>query len=206
VTSGFLVGHGTQESYIIHLPGHYASKSLIDTLWSHKHARATQACGCTRQLSAGFISFMVHSLKGSYTKLSWSYWVTVITRQLLQVFSWKTLTVTVVQVRYLTCTNISGNKSELPTWCNNVIYWSFFSSTCFGRIRPSSGALEVKLQHMVFCTQFIDGHSDKRLYTTECGHYTHASCSHSFQCRKPYAATEHLVLLMMGVCARNMSS
>jgi len=26
------------------------------------------------------------------------------------------------------------------------------------------------------------------------------------QCRKPYAATQHLVLLMMGVCARNMSS
>ena len=32
----------------------------------------------------------------------------------------------------------------MPTWCNNVIYWSFFCSTCFGRIRPSSGALDVK--------------------------------------------------------------
>ena len=44
-------------------------------------------------------------------------------------------------------------KFEMPTWCNNVIYWSFFSSTCFGRIRPTSGALDVKLQHMVspFC-------------------------------------------------------
>ena len=26
------------------------------------------------------------------------------------------------------------------------------------------------------------------------------------RCRKPYAATQHLMLLMMGVCARNMSS
>jgi len=25
-------------------------------------------------------------------------------------------------------------------------------------------------------------------------------------CRKPYAATQHLMLLMMGVCARNMSN
>ena len=26
------------------------------------------------------------------------------------------------------------------------------------------------------------------------------------QCRKPHAATQHLILLMMGVCARNVSS
>jgi len=26
------------------------------------------------------------------------------------------------------------------------------------------------------------------------------------QCRKPYAATQHLMLLMMGICTRNMSS
>ena len=31
-----------------------------------------------------------------------------------------------------------------------------FSSTCFGYIRPSSGALDVELQHMVFCTEFLD--------------------------------------------------
>jgi len=31
------------------------------------------------------------------------------------------------------------------------------SSTCFGYIRPSSGALDVELQHMVFCTEFVDG-------------------------------------------------
>jgi len=27
------------------------------------------------------------------------------------------------------------------------------SSTCFGYIRPSSGALDFELQHMVFCTE-----------------------------------------------------
>jgi len=26
------------------------------------------------------------------------------------------------------------------------------------------------------------------------------------RCRKPYAATQHLMLLMMGLCTRNMSS
>jgi len=31
------------------------------------------------------------------------------------------------------------------------------SSTCFGHIRPSSGALDVELQHMVVCTEFLDG-------------------------------------------------
>ena len=31
------------------------------------------------------------------------------------------------------------------------------SSTCFGHIRPSSGASDVELQHMVFCTEFLDG-------------------------------------------------
>ena len=45
-------------------------------------------------------------------------------------------------------------NANLTQQCN---YWSFFSSTCFRRIRPSSGALDVKSQRMVFCTQFVDG-------------------------------------------------
>jgi len=36
-------------------------------------------------------------------------------------------------------------------------YWCILSSTCFGYIRPSSGALDVELQHMVFCTEFLEG-------------------------------------------------
>ena len=43
------------------------------------------------------------------------------------------------------------------TWCNNVIHWSFLSSTCFGRIRPSSVVQDVKLQHMVFGTLKNEG-------------------------------------------------
>jgi len=35
-------------------------------------------------------------------------------------------------------------------------YWCILSSTCFGYIRPSSGALDVELQDMVFCTEFLD--------------------------------------------------
>ena len=44
----------------------------------------------------------------------------------------------------------------MPTWCNKVIYWCILSSICFGYIRPLSGALGVKLQHMVFCTELLD--------------------------------------------------
>ena len=37
-------------------------------------------------------------------------------------------------------------------------------------------------------------------------HTTYAAAAAKTRCTKPYAATQHLVLLMMGVCARNMSS
>jgi len=42
-------------------------------------------------------------------------------------------------------------------------------------------------------------------------HTTHAAALKTTthpktQCRKPYAATQHLMLLMMGVCTQNMSS
>jgi len=50
----------------------------------------------------------------------------------------------------------------------------FLSSTCFGRIRPSSGALDVKLQHMVFCTQFVDGWSQSH-GTIQTVHTTYAA-------------------------------
>ena len=36
-------------------------------------------------------------------------------------------------------------------------YWCILSSTCFGYICPSSGALDVELQPMVSCTEFLDG-------------------------------------------------
>jgi len=36
-------------------------------------------------------------------------------------------------------------------------YWCILSSTCFGYISPSSGALDIELQDMIFCTEFLDG-------------------------------------------------
>ena len=44
-------------------------------------------------------------------------------------------------------------KLDATRW----FYWCVLSSTCFGYIRPLSGALDVELQHMVFCTEFLDG-------------------------------------------------
>jgi hypothetical protein len=35
-------------------------------------------------------------------------------------------------------------------------YWCILSSTCFWYTRPSSGALDAELKHMVFCTEFLD--------------------------------------------------
>jgi len=46
-------------------------------------------------------------------------------------------------------------KCQLDT--TRQFYWCILNSTCFGHIRPSSGALEVLLQHMVLCTKFLDG-------------------------------------------------
>ena len=49
--------------------------------------------------------------------------------------------------------------NNLPTWCNwqLSIYLCSFSSTCFGLICPSSGAMDVTIslhmQHMVSCKQ-----------------------------------------------------
>jgi len=45
---------------------------------------------------------------------------------------------------------------------------------------------------------------DKHLYNTAYSHYIHTSYSHSLQCRKQYAASQLLMLLMMSICARNM--
>jgi len=66
------------------------------------------------------------------------------------------------------------------------------SSTCFGHIRPFSGASDVELQHVVFCTEFLDGR-----WSWE---PLRRSCVRCGWCR-----ATHLMLLMMGD-TRNMSS
>jgi len=48
-------------------------------------------------------------------------------------------------------------------------------------------------------------------YTIRTVHTTYAAALKTTthpktRCRKPYAATQHLMLVMMGVCTRNMSS
>jgi len=52
---------------------------------------------------------------------------------------------------------LSWNKVKCQLDARRSFYWCILSSTCFGYIRPSSGALDVELQHMVFCTEFLDG-------------------------------------------------
>jgi len=71
---------------------------------------------------------------------------------------------------------------------------------------------------MVFCTEFLDGWRSwgplhrSCVWCTICTiHMTYAAALKTAthpetRCRKPYAATQHLMLLMMGVCTRNMSS
>ena len=50
----------------------------------------------------------------------------------------------------------SWNNVKCQLDATRLFCWCILSSTCFGYIRPSSGALHVELQHMVFCTEFLD--------------------------------------------------
>ena len=90
-------------------------------------------------------------------------------------------------------------------------------TTCFGYIRPSSGALDVELQHMVFGTELLDGWWSWELLRRSCCTMRMVPCNTTYaaplktiihpktRCRKPYAAAQHLMLPVMGVCTRNMS-
>ena len=64
------------------------------------------------------------------------------------------------------CASVWGLFDRASSSWNNVkcqldatrwYYWCILSSTCFGRIRRLSGALDVELQHMVFWTEFLKG-------------------------------------------------
>jgi len=50
----------------------------------------------------------------------------------------------------------SWNNVECQLDAARLFYWYILSWTCFGYIRPSSGTLDVALQHMVFCTKFVE--------------------------------------------------
>jgi len=49
------------------------------------------------------------------------------------------------------------NKVKCQLDATRWFYWCVLSSTRFGYIPPSSGALDVELQHSVLCTEFLDG-------------------------------------------------
>ena len=63
------------------------------------------------------------------------------------------------------------------------------------------GALESRCVGRVYCA---DGAVHGAIRTVHSGSQT---TSHpKTRCRKPYAVTQHLMLLMMGICTRNMPS
>jgi len=79
-------------------------------------------------------------------------------------------------------------------WFSAQSFWmgGSLQSRCVGRVYGADGAMR---SHGTIRTAL----------------YTHAAAVKTTtppktRCRKPYAATQHLTLLMMGVCTRNMSS
>ena len=78
-------------------------------------------------------------------------------------------------------------------WFSAPSFWmgGGLESRCVGRVYGADGAVP----HGTIRT--VDTTYAAALKTT-----THPKS----RCRKPYAATQHLMLLTMGVCTRNMSS
>ena len=68
------------------------------------------------------------------------------------------------------------------------------------------------LLHALFaCGETVENIAGCLYGTIRTVHTTHAAALKTTthpktRCRKPYAATQHLMLLLMGVCTRNMSS
>ena len=77
-------------------------------------------------------------------------------------------------------------------WFSAPSFWmgGGLENRCVGRVDGADGAVHgtIRTVHTTYAAV---------LKTT-----THPKT----RCRKPYAATQHLMLLMMGVCTRNMSS
>ena len=79
-------------------------------------------------------------------------------------------------------------------WFSTPSFWmgGGIESRCLGRVYGADGAVRRTAPSAPYTrpTQRLSRHT------------THPKT----QCRKPYAATQHLMPLMMGVCTRNMSS
>jgi len=65
------------------------------------------------------------------------------------------------------------------------------------------GGLE---SHCVGCVYDADGASTIRTVNMTYAAALKTTTHPKTRCRKPYVATQHLLLLMMGICTRNMSS
>jgi hypothetical protein len=82
-------------------------------------------------------------------------------------------------------------------------------SHCVGRVYSADGAWHHLHRKHDPCSGSQDQHPSKNSVCTI--HMTYAASlkitTHpKTRCRKPHAATQHLMLLMMGVCTRNMLS
>ena len=55
------------------------------------------------------------------------------------------------------CASSSWNKVKFHLDATLLFNSCILNSACFVYINLSSGTLEVELQHMVFCTEFLDG-------------------------------------------------
>ena len=77
-------------------------------------------------------------------------------------------------------------------WFSAPSFWmgGGLESRCVGRVCGADGAVRLTVRN-------INTTHAAALKTT-----THPKT----RCRKPYAATQHLMILMMGVCTQNMSS
>jgi len=77
-------------------------------------------------------------------------------------------------------------------WFSAPSFWMGFGleSRCLGRVYGADDAVHgtIRTVHTTYAAAFKT--------------ITHPKT----RCRKPYAATQRLMLLMMGVCTRNMSS
>ena len=79
-------------------------------------------------------------------------------------------------------------------WFSTPCFWmgGVLESLCVGRVYGADGAVWVAWHHPHRTHDLRSGSQDT----------THPNT----RCTKPYAATQHLMFLMMGVCTRNMSS
>jgi len=69
----------------------------------------------------------------------------------------------------------------------------FLARHVSGTYSPSSGALDVELKHMVFCTEFLDGcTAPSAPYTRPTQRLSRPPKIQKLRCRKPYVSTQNL--------------